>query len=157
MPTKDKVTEEMKQQSQYWLNQLYRTITWCHVPSTVLSFIIELYEVLLVSATPMGCRPTDKLVSDIIGYDTLNQLRTMRNTLSHNLYNVEFVFAYVRPNLITIGENGFNDACHMCGLEGDVWKELMNICSLDEHNIISHIDATPTLLKLHLMSEITGE
>ena len=157
MPTKDKVTEEMKQKSQYWLNQLYSAVTWCHIPSTVLAFIIELYEVLLVSTTPLGCRPTDKLVLDVVGYDVLSQLRTMRNTLSHNLYKVKYIFAYVRHNLMTIGEQGFNDACHMCGLQGDVWKELMSICSLDEHEIISHIDATPTLLKLHLMSEITGE
>ena len=157
MPTKDKVTEEMKQKSQYWLNQLYSAVTWCHIPSTMLSFIIELYEVLLVSTTPLGCRPTDKQASNVIGYDVISRLRTMRNTLSHNLYSVEYVFAYVRPNLVTIGEQCFNNACHMCGLQGDVWKELMNICSLDEHDIISHVESTPTLLKLHLMSEITGE
>lgn len=157
MLTNDKVTEDIIYESQLWLCRLYNTILWCHIPSTMLAFIVELYEVILVSVTPVGTRPTDKQALLRIEYKTLKELRSMRNQLSHNIYTVSSVFSYVKAHLECIDCEDFNLACHMCGLQGDVWKELMSICSLDEHNIINHIDATPTLLKLHLMSEITGE
>ena len=157
MPTKDEVTEDMIMKSQSWLRVLYDTIIWCHLPGTMLSFVVDLYEVILVSVSPIGSRPTDKQALLQIEYKTLKELRLMRNQLSHNLYTVDSVFSYVSAHLEHMDQADFNAACHMCGLQGDVWKELMSICSLDEHSIISHIDATPTLLKLHLMSEITGE
>lgn len=157
MPTNDKVTEEIIRKAQTWLLQLYNTVLWCHLPSSMLAFIVELYEVLLVSTATMGTKPTDKQTLLVVDEDVLNEIRRMRNVLSHNIYKIESVFSYVDVHLSGVDRYSFNAACHMCGLEGDVWKELMNICSLDEHNIISHIDATPTLLKLHLMSEITGE
>lgn len=157
MPAKDKVTEEIIQKSQSWLCHLYNSVLWCHIPSTLLAFIIELYEVLLVSTAVVGMKPTDRQTSSVVDDTVLKELRTMRNQLAHNIYIVESVFHYVYIHLSEVDCTDFNAACHMCGLQGDVWKELMNICSLDEHSIISHIDATPTLLKLHLMSEITGE
>lgn len=157
MPTKDKVTEEIIQKSQSWLQHLYNSVLWCHTPSVLLAFIIELYEVLIVSTTVVGMKPTDKQTSLVVDEVVLKELRTMRNQLAHNIYIVESVFHYVYMHLSEVDSTDFNDACHMCGLQGDVWKELMDIGSLDEHSIINHIDATPTLLKLHLMSEITGE
>lgn len=157
MPTNDKVTEEIIRKAQTWLLQLYNTVLWCHLPSAMLAFIVELYEVLLVSTASVGTKPTDKQTLLVVDEGVLNEIRRMRNVLSHNIYKIESMFSYVDVHLSGVDPCDFNNACHMCGLQGDVWKELMNICSLNEHEIISHIDATPTLLKLHLMSEITGE
>lgn len=157
MPTKDEVTEDIIQKSQHWLRHLYDTLLWCHTPSTLLSFIIELYEVLLVSTASMGTRPTDKQTMAVVNSVALKELRIMRNQLSHNIYTVESVFSYVNAHLECVPEDEFNKVCRVCGLPDNAWKDLMAVSALDEHNIVSHIDATPTLLKLHLMSEITGE
>lgn len=157
MPTNDKVTEEIIRKAQTWLLQLYNTALWCHLPSSMIALIVELYEVLLVSTASIGTKPTDRQTLLVVDQDVLTELRRMRNVLSHNIYKIDSVFSYVDVHLSDVDPYNFNNACHMCGLQGDVWTELMNICSLDEHAIVNHIEATPTLLKLHLMSEITGE
>ena len=157
MPTAEKVTEVMRERSKDIIRTLYERLTWLPLQELLVLFMIELYEVALIVNTEIGDRPLDKFVNNIYKNGTVKSLMRARNTLSHNLYSVTSVYAYVEALLYSVDQVEFKQICTSCGLPDDTLLSLLDICSKDETVVNDRINSLPTLTKHKIMSQITGE
>ena len=156
MPTKELVTECIKERSKERIADIWNELYWCRVDSVLMLFFIELYELSVIMYTPVEQKANLRYMANVYSLSAVLNLCTLRNTLVHNIYNTTGVRSTVYVYLTKITQPVFIDICNTCGLPGSVvWDTLLDICDKDDTTTRNY--TTPTLLRLKAMQELIGE
>ncbi len=156
MPTREIVTQECKDSSVNWIFKLWNELYWCRIDTSLIAFIISLYEIALIVMTPIGMKANHRYLLEYYPSKTMTQLCSLRNLLAHNIYNISSIRTTMIDFLLDITQPVFVDICDTCGLPGSiVWDTLLDMCDKDDTTTREY--NTPTLLRLKTMKELIGE
>lgn len=134
MPTKEVVTEEMVRKTRLQFNIVLRDMNECTCESTLVLFVIWLYELSMIlitySVSPGKYASYSTLRSVLPNSTTARQLAVLRNELTHNFYGVDNFATYIKNGCDAFGKENFDYLSKECfSDEINLYKIIMDTCT----------------------------